>query len=223
MTRKESSMSIFNSPQKRSSAAALAVALAGLLWQTAEASNVRPPAVPATIQVPEGNKAFLEARGIGTQNYSCSPSGAGFAWILFTPEAVLLDDWGRQVTTHFFGPNPFEPNTDPTVTAQGTIRAVWRHSRDTSTVWARAARPPSFDPAFVRPNSVPWLLLEFAGSQDGPRGGDTLTPTTFIQRVNTSGGLAPSTGCAVAADVGKKAFVPYQADYVFFRKARSND
>jgi hypothetical protein len=48
-------------------------------------------------------------------------------------------------------------------------------------------------------------------------------PTTFIQRVNTVGGLAPSTGCANAADVGKKAFVPYTADYFFFSKPDADD
>ena len=47
-------------------------------------------------------------------------------------------------------------------------------------------------------------------------GGDTLTATTFIQRVNTSGGIAPSTGCTSSTDVGKQAFVPYTADYVFY-------
>jgi hypothetical protein len=35
--------------------------------------------------------------------------------------------------------------------------------------------------------------------------------------VNTSGGVAPSTGCASATDVGKKALVPYTADYFFYR------
>jgi Protein of unknown function (DUF3455) len=215
-----------NSPSARTpwrnlvkASAALTFAMTGLLCQSAQAGHdrVRPPAVPATIKVPAGNEAYLLGRGIGTQNYHCSPSAAGFAWTLFTPEAVLLSDSGRQITSHFFGPNPREQNVDPTVTAQGAIRAAWRHSRDSSTVWARAF-PPSFDPLFVRPNSVPWLLLETAGTVEGPGGGDTLTRTTFIQRVNTLGGLAPSTGCSATADVGKKAFVPYEADYFFFRR-----
>jgi hypothetical protein len=200
---------------------ALTLALTGLLWQSAQASHghIRAPAVPTTIQVEAGHEPFLVGRGIGTQNYHCSPSGAGFAWILFTPEAVLLSDYGRQITSHFFGPNPREPNVDPTVTAQGAIRAAWRHSRDSSTVWGRAF-PPSFDPEFVRPNSVPWLLVETVVTAEGPGGADPLPRTTFIQRVNTLGGLAPSTGCSTAADVGKKAFVPYEADYFFFRRKR---
>ena len=43
--------------------------------------------------------------------------------------------------------------------------------------------------------------------------------TTFIQRLNTAGGLAPSTGCASSSDVGREAFMPYTADYFFYKKA----
>jgi len=46
---------------------------------------------------------------------------------LFTPQATLFNDQLKQVTTHFFSPNPFE----------NVIRATWQHSRDTSTVWGR--------------------------------------------------------------------------------------
>ena len=55
------------------------------------------------------------------------------------------------------------------------------------------------------------------GAQDGPTGGDKLTPTTYIQRVNTSGGTAPATGCTLSTDIGKRVFVPYTADYFFYR------
>jgi uncharacterized protein DUF3455 len=78
---------------------------------------------------------------------------------------------------------------------------------------------PSTDPAFVAPGAIPWLLLQTAGLQEGPTGGDTLTRTTFVQRLNTAGGVAPSTGCSSPADVGAKAFVPYTADYYFFEDA----
>jgi hypothetical protein len=47
--------------------------------------------------------------------------------------------------------------------------------------------------------------------------------TTYIQRVNTVGGIAPRTGCAVAADAGKQAFVPYTADYFFYEEARRHE
>jgi hypothetical protein len=97
-------------------------------------------------------------------------------------------------------------------------RATWQHSRDTSTVWAVAIASSS-DSIFVAPGAIPWLLLQVVGAQDGPTGGDKLSETTFIQRLNTSGGIAPSTGCTLSTDVGKKALVPYTTDY-FFDKAR---
>jgi hypothetical protein len=84
-------------------------------------------------------------------------------------------------------------------------------------VWARAIAS-STDPTFVRRDAIPWVLLQVVGAQTGPTGGNTLSGTTFIQRVNTSGGVAPPTGCILPTDIGNKAFVPYTADYFFNRR-----
>lgn len=186
--------------------AAVAVSLTVVLPQLACADHGTLPEVPANIEVPAGSRAFLVGRGIGTQNYICLPSGAGFAWTLFTPQATLFSDESRQLTTHFFSPNPLEG---------GTVRATWQHSRDTSTVWARAIASSS-DPDFVAPGAIPWLLLQVVGTQAGPTGGGALTATSIMQRVNTVGGVAPATGCAQASDVGQQRFVPYEADYIFY-------
>jgi len=208
-------------------ATALAVAFTVSLPQLADADRVTPPPVPANIQVPAGNKAFLDGHAVGTQNYICvpcpnpttsismCPDVSGFGWILFTPQATLFKDNNKQVITHFFSPNPFENNTNQGVVAADMIRATWRDSRDTSTVWG-ATNQSSSDPAFVEPGAIAWLLLEVVGAQDGPTGGDKLTKTTFVQRLNTSGGVAPSTGCASTVDVGHLAFMPYTADYFFY-------
>jgi hypothetical protein len=190
------------------------LAIAFVVAQPAYA-QITPPPVPGNIQVPEGNVQFLVGHATGTQNYVCLPTGSGVgdvAFKLFTPQATLFD-LDTQLTTHFFSPNPFE---------NGTIRAAWQDSVDTSTVWA-AVKPgnASSDPAFVETGAVAWLLLTRVGSQDGPNGG-TLTGTTFIQRLNTSGGVAPSTGCTLPTDIGNEEFVPYTADYFFFRNAASN-
>lgn len=194
----------------------------------APAAHVTPPPVPANIAVEAGNTPFLEGHGVGTQNYLClpcpnpstsvCPDASGFAWILFTPQATLFQDNHQQVTTHFFSPNPFETNTNPGVVAAGTIRVTWQDSRDTSTVWAKLIPPASTDPAFVAPGAIPWLRLQVVGAQDGPTGSHELTATTFIQRLNTAGGVAPSTGCTLSTDVGREAFVPYTADYFFYKK-----
>ena len=68
----------------------------------------------------------------------------------------------------------------------------------------------SKDPGYVAPGAIDWLLLERAGVQSGPTGGSILAQTTFIQRVNTSGGVAPATGCSDISQVGTLALVPDQ-------------
>jgi hypothetical protein len=202
-------------------AAALAVAFAVSMSQPAYAGQVTPPKVPDNLKVPEGNKAFLVGHAFGTQNYFCKPSSSppGVAYALFTPEATLFSEDGGQVITHFFSPNPDpdDPNTSAKVVADGAIRATWQH-RDSSSIWAKVRSNPdgTNGSAIVDPKSIAWLLLEAVGTEDGPTGGDTLTKTTFVQRVNTVGGNPPSTGCASPADVGNQAFVDYTADYFFY-------
>jgi Protein of unknown function (DUF3455) len=202
-------------------ATALAVAFTVSVSQPAYADHVTPPPVPADLRVEEGNIPFLEGHAVGTQNYTClpcpnatttaamCPDASGFAWILFTPQATLFRDNGKEVMTHYFSPNPDEG---------GTIRATWQNSHDTSRVWGGRAIS-STDPDFVALGAIPWVLLPKAGVQGGPLGSDTLTATTFIQRLNTSGGVAPPTGCSSSADVGARAFVPYTADYFFYKAA----
>ncbi len=182
--------------------------------QPAFADTVTPPAVPDGLGVEAGNTPFLVGHAFGTQNYVCLPSGAGFAYSLFTPEATLLDGEGEQIITHFFS-----PDVDPS--DNGTIRATWEDSRDSSRFFGSVVKASTAAP-FVADGAVAWLLLARAGTEPGPTGGDRLTKTTFVQRVNTAGGLAPSTGCASPADVGRKAFVPYTADYFFYRSANDD-
>lgn len=187
-------------------ASALAAAFTVTLPPPARA-RVTPPPVPADIEVPAGNKAFLEGHAVGTQDYVCLPRGSAFAWIFFGQQATLFNDRDRQVITQFVGLNPFEG---------GIPRSTWQHSRDTSTVWAMMTASSS-DPGFVVPGAIPWLRFRVVGAQDGPTGGHKLTATTFIQQLNTSGGVAPATGCALSTDVGGTAFVPYTADYFFYK------
>ena len=194
-------------------ATCLAAAFTVSLPQPAHARQITPPPVPFDLRVDLAkNEAFLKGHAVGTQNYICLPTDDGFQFMLFTPEATLFDSVdGKQVTTHFFSVNP-NPSDG------GKIRATWQHSKDTSTVWGGNAIP-STDPAFVAQDAIAWLLLPAAGVKNGPKPGDnTLSVTTFIQRLNTSKGLAPSEGCADLNDVGNKAFVPYTADYFFYRK-----
>ena len=188
------------------------------LAQTAGADALTAPPVPDNLQPPAGSTLFLKGQAQGTQNYICLPSGDGFAWTFFSPQATLFltikwygSDFRQQIITHFLSPNPAEG---------GTGRATWQSSIDTSQVWAKV-RPngSSTDPKFVAAGAIPWLALEAVGTQRGPTGGDLLAHTTLVQRLNTAGGVAPDTGCSSAANVGATALVPYTADYFFYRQA----
>lgn len=182
--------------------------LATAAAQTAPALDV--PPVPANLQVPAGYTLFLGAHAAGTQNYVCMPAGRqAVGWRFLGPQATLFVNGAQvQISTHFLSVNPTE----------GTVaRPAWQHSIDTSKVWGRV-RSSSADPNYVTPGAIPWLLLETAGTELGPNGGGFLAQTAFIQRLNTSGGLAPATGCTNDDEIGKVALVPYSTDYFFYRK-----
>ena len=196
----------------RYSIAATLVAIA--LGQPVFAETLVVPPTPHILQPPAGNVPFLKGHAVGTQNYVCLPSLTGFAWTFFAPQATLfltLEFSGRsiqqQITTHFLSANPNE---------NGTPRPTWQSSLDTSAVWGRSIMS-SNDSNFVEPGAIPWLLLQVVGTGTGPTGGAFLTQATFIQRLNTSGGIAPATGCTSSGNVGGTALVPYTADYFFYK------
>ena len=64
------------------------------------------------------------------------------------------------------------------------------------------------------PTAVDWLLLAKKTTAPGPNG-DRLTATTYIQRVDTTGGRAPAAGeCDVT---GETAEIAYTATYHFWK------
>src|ERR1700755_2434713 len=116
-------------------ATVVALALTAAPATPALAAKIVLPDVPANLRVAAPNHVYFVGHAIGTQNYVCAPSAAaasGVAFKLFTPEATLFNDEGKELTTHYFSPNPDEVNTDPKVTAGGVIRATWQDSRDSS-------------------------------------------------------------------------------------------
>jgi len=187
---------------------ALAMAFTLALSTVSHAQTVTPPDVPADIEVLPPNQAFLIGHAFGSQNYECQPSESlgRPAWTLFTPQATLFNDSFDQLITHFNSPNPDEGN------GAVVVRATWQSSTDSSRFWAKATGVVTVDPT-----AIAWVRLQVVGTRRGPTGGDELSESTFVQRVNTKGGLAPTTGCDQLNDVGARAFVPYTADYVFYR------
>ena len=65
--------------------------------------------------------------------------------------------------------------------------------------------------------------MRVVGAAEGTDGRGRIAATKWIQRVNTAGGVAPSAPCV---EIGARSFVPYEADYVFYKKrggATDND
>jgi hypothetical protein len=189
---------------------ALAAVLLGAVGTVTQAEpNPTPPAVPGNIDVGTGHKLALIGHAIGTQNYICAPAqtAAGVDWFFIGPQATLFDDDGEQVATHFLSRNPAKNNA---------LQATWQHSRDSSSVWATRFDG-SLDPAFVAADAIEWLRLDTTGASVGPHGGDRLSSITVIQRINTVGGIKPPAAECTASTINTRKFVPYQADYYFYR------
>ena len=166
-----------------------AVVLAGLSGGAATAAaKVAPPDVPSKIAVESGHKPYLVGHATGVQSYPCD----GTAWGAATPRAVLVKDDGEPFITHYGGP-------------------TWE-ARDGSTVIGSRV-----DAVTVDADAIPWLLLSAASTTTGPDG-DRLTKTTFIQRINTTGGKAPAASACTPERAGERVEVPYTADYVFWKR-----
>jgi hypothetical protein len=202
----------------------------------AQAQQITSPTTPPIITPPPGNAAFLVGHAVGTQGYICLPTSPGASTASWTvkgarPEATLFQSFfgqNFQIVTHFLSPN-INPN-DAATRPLPFGNATWQSSFDSSRVWAQvplsnSTTPPSpaLIPAGSHPScpntgSIACLLLQSVGSLQGPTGGNILSQTTFVQRLNTNGGSAPADGCSTSADVGSQTLVPYTADYFFFRK-----
>jgi uncharacterized protein DUF3455 len=130
--------------------------------------------------------------GDGVQIYQCKPGASGYAWSFVAPEADLLDPGDQVVGTHYAGP---------------TWQAI-----DGSSVRAVRRAGVTVDTA-----SIPWLLLDVVSHEGQGRFADF----TSIQRLDTAGGLAPTSGCD-ATSVGTMVRVPYLADYFFYVTGQGN-
>jgi hypothetical protein len=166
----------------------VAAAAALSLTQLAQAGPPE-PVVSGAIEVPDGNKVFLVGHAVGVQIYSCN----GVVWGFVAPRANLYDDQGKLIITHFGGP-------------------TWQ-AKDGSSVVGRV----DATPVTVDPTAIPWLRLAAASTAAGPDG-DRLVATTYIQRIATTGGLAPPAAECNATTAGTVAEVPYTADYYFWKK-----
>ena len=112
---------------------------------------------------------------------------SGTSWVFVAPRATLHADTGDHaiVGSHYVGP-------------------TWESVSGSTVVGALAKR------CTPDATAIPWLLLD-AVSSAGP---GVFSGVTQIQRLNTAGGLAPSTSGSVSGEIAE---VPYTAEYFFYR------
>ena len=152
-----------------------------------------PTDVPPSLAVGPGEQLWRSFPAEGVQIYACTATG----WVFESPDALLLkrdgdDGEGDRVIVghHFAGP-------------------TWEYKDHSFVVGARVAGFPS-----PLPGAIPWLLLKATSTSPGGR----FSAVTSIQRLDTTGGVAPATGCD-GTTLGAKARVPYTATYYFYRAA----
>jgi hypothetical protein len=111
----------------------------------------------------------------------------GVRWDFVAPIAKLFADpnYNGLVGSHFAGP-------------------TWMSNSGSTVIAARV------DGCSPEATAIPWLLLK-ATTSDCP---GVFSKTTFIQRLNTSGGREPD---VPAATIGYEIKVPYTAEYYFYQ------
>ena len=148
--------------------------------------------VPASL-VPVNEHMVERVTARGVQIYECraAPDNVirGAAWTLLRGEAELFDSQGRGAGKHYYSGGPAWEASDG--------------SKFVGSVKARADAP--------QKGALQWLLLSTRSvGKDG-----RFSKITSLQRVNTTGGIAPASGCDTKS-LGATERVPFTADYVLF-------
>jgi hypothetical protein len=147
------------------------------------------PIIPKTLDPGPNETLAMIVPAKGVQIYECraTKDAKAFEWAFVAPDAELFDARGNRIGHHGAGP-------------------IWEAndgSRVVGKLKARADAPAA--------GSVPWLLL--ATRDAGPAG--SFSKVSSIQRVDTSGGVAPASPCTPER-AGRQARVHYVATYRLF-------
>ena len=149
------------------------------------------PDVPAPIAVPAGNKVSMRTVGVGELTYECreKQGAAGtFEWTFVAPTATLWDANRSNAVGKYYGGPTWESNDGSKVTGKQLAIAP------------------------AKEGAIPLQLVQAAPAT----GNGSMQGVTYIQRLNTVGGVAPKEPCA-ASSAGQRRQVKYEADYVFYK------
>ena len=150
--------------------------------------------IPDSLNVPAGNKLVAEGFARGVQIYQVKRSATNpnvFSWVNIAPSATLYTkpNFTQELALHFAGP---------------TWEFTKGHNKGQRVVGKKIAG------ITQDPSAIQWLLLQAVDSLSSGN-----NKITYIQRIFTIGGLAPTTG-ADEAHLGKLDSIPYRALYLFY-------
>ncbi len=171
--------------------ATLALAACGSTPSKPMAAPFSQATLAAAVQVPAGHRVALETVGSGDITYECrdKKDAAGqHEWVFVGPAAKLMARDGS-VIGRYFGPP-----------------ATWAANDGSAITGAQVAVSPA------QVGSIPLQLVK----ANPASGAGAMQGMSYIQRVATVGGVAPSAACA-AGSVGRREVVSYQADYIFWK------
>lgn len=174
---------------KRTFAPVFAAALA--VFFSTSATLAQASGDVSAIAVPAGHAQAMSALGAGDLSYECRVKAnmpGMHEWVFAGPTAVLYDQSKAPIGKYYGGPT-WEANDGSKVTGK------------------QLAVTPSSNP-----NSIPLQLVQ----ANQTSGAGAMMGVTYIQRLNTKGGIAPTDACT-ADNVGAKKMVKYEADYVFYK------
>ncbi len=162
------------------------------LAKHSDALHRAPTPSDPSLNVEAGNQLAFWYDAVGVQIYVCQADPTGkLAWTLKAPDAKLHGCGGRAAGTHYAGP-------------------TWQ-AKDGSRV--TATRVAGYQPD---PTAIPELLLKAATHEGSGR----MAKVSFIQRLETTGGTAPASGCD-AEHLGTTTRVDYTATYYFYEPKKS--
>ncbi len=152
--------------------------------------------IPDSLQVPEGNRLVLQTYAKGVQIYQVKRSVTDpnvFLWVNIAPSATLFarPDFTNKVAIHYAGPT-WEFTKGPYKGEKVVATKLQAVTEDVT--------------------AIPWLLLRAVDSLSSAN-----NKVTYIQRLCTSGGLAPTT-VADEEHLGTLDSIPYTASYLFYAK-----
>jgi len=140
------------------------------------------------VSVPDGHVHAFRVNAKGVQIYEWS----GTNWVFVAPEARLFKEDQSVMGKHY----------------KGTDGPAWEATDGSKVVGQVVTKADAYNS-----NSIPHLLLKAVSTSKS----GTFANITYIQRVDTEGGLAP---IKPGTKVGETARVTYCAVYAFYRKAK---